>query len=68
MPDETKEVYVYGIKCIVKKEQFPDGKHETYTFTVDGWEECTVTGLKAAKRVINGRLNSATRRTLGMRC
>lgn len=35
-----------------------------YTFTVPGWEECTVYGLKAARRVIRGRLDPAVRRTL----
>lgn len=66
MTDKEEEVYICGIKCLVKKEQFPDGEHSTYTFTVDGWKECTVVGLRAAKRVISGRLNPAVRRTLGL--
>lgn len=59
--------YVYGIPCKVKKEKFPDGKWRfVYTFTVDGWSECTVTGRAATKRVINGRLDFAVRNAIGI--
>ena len=37
-----------------------------YPFTVPGWDECTVYGIKAARRVIRGRLDPAVRRTLGI--
>lgn len=64
MPDEI--VYIYGIPCTVKKERFPDKRYRnTYTFTVSGWEPCTVTGYDAAKRVIRGRQDAAVRNTLG---
>ena len=49
-------VVINGVGCIEK-----DGY---YTFTVPGWEECTVYGIKAARRVIRGRLDPAVRRTL----
>ena len=58
------EIKIYGIPCIVKRERFLDGFHETYTFTVEGWDECTVTGFRAAKRVISGRLDASVRNTL----
>lgn len=58
--------YVYGVPCCVQKEKFPDGYHDVYTFTVDGWDECSVTGLRAAKRTIHGRLDTAVRNTLGI--
>lgn len=61
---EERIEYVFGIPCKVKSEKFPDGYHDVYTFTVDGWEECSVTGRRAAKRVINGRLNAAVRNTM----
>ena len=57
---------IYGIDCEVTQEQFTDGKHSVYRFTVPGWPECVVTGGSAAKRVINGRLDTAVRKTLGM--
>lgn len=60
-------VYVYGIKCTVKKAKCLDGiKRDEYTFTVPGWEQCSIIGLNATKRVINGRLNAAVRNTMGM--
>ena len=58
------EQIVLGIKCEVSRETFPDGKHDVYSFTVPGWEPCSVTGLRAAKRVIRGRLDAAVRNTL----
>ena len=58
------EQILLGIKCEVTEEMFPDGKHEVYTFTVPGWERCSVTGRRAAKRVIRGRLDAAVRNTL----
>ena len=56
--------WIYGIPCEVTSERFPDGKHNVYRFTVPGWPECAVTGRRAAKRVINGRLDAAVRNTL----
>ena len=59
---------VDGIDCTVRNERFPDGVCvPAYTFTVPGWDECTVCGLNAAKRVIHGRLDHATRNTLGIK-
>ena len=57
---------IYGIDCEVTQEQFPDGKHSVYRFTVPGWPECAITGRRAAKRVIHGRLDAAVRNTLGI--
>lgn len=54
-------------KIRVHSEKFLDGKwRDVYRFTVPGWEECTVTGLRATKRVIRGRLDPAVRNTLGI--
>lgn len=66
--DTTKSIVtIYGIKCYAKKEKFPDGKWRiTYRFTVPGWEECTVTGIRAAKRVIHGRLDPFARNVMGI--
>ena len=58
---------IYGIDCEVTREQFPDGKHIVYRFTVPGWPECVVTGRRATKRVISGRLDAAVRNTLGIK-
>ena len=58
---------IYGIDCEVTQEKFQDGKHSVYRFTVPGWQECVVTGRRAAKRVINGRLDAAVRNTLGIK-
>ena len=64
---EERIVFVDGIKCKVHKERFPDGRYlDVYTFTVPGWDECTVTGVRTAKRVIRGRLDPAVRNTLGI--
>lgn len=61
---EERIEYVCGIPCKVNSEKFPDGYHDVYTFKVDGWQECSVTGRRAAKRVINGRLDTAVRNTM----
>lgn len=59
---EKRIEYVYGIKCSVEKVKCLDGKRrDSYTFTVPGWEQCTVTGIRAAKRVINARLSPDAR-------
>lgn len=64
---QEKTEYVCGIKCIVKRERCFDGiRRDAYTFTVPGWEECTVVGIRAARRTINGRLDAAVRNTMGM--
>jgi hypothetical protein len=57
---------IYGIDCEVTQEQFFDGKHSVYRFAVPGWPECTITGVRAAKRVIHGQLDAAVRNTLGI--
>lgn len=57
---------IYGIDCEVTQDKFPDGKHSVYRFTVPGWPECVVTGRRAAKRVISGRLDAAVRNTMGI--
>lgn len=59
-------VIVMGIECTVSQEEFPDGRKDVYTFTVPGWEPCSVTGLQAAKRVIRARLDPAVRRSHGI--
>lgn len=59
-------VIVMGIECTVSQEDFPDGRKDVYTFTVPGWEECSIVGLRATKRVIRGRLDAAVRNTLGL--
>ena len=38
------EQIIMGIRCEVMQEDFPDGKRDVYTFTVPGWEKCSVTG------------------------
>lgn len=66
MKDQEK-VVIDGIACIVKPERFPDGRtRPTYTFTCPGWDECTVTGIRAAKRVIRGRTDPVVLLTLGI--
>lgn len=64
--DKQRIEVIMGIPCKVTREQFPDGRHDVYTFTVDGWPECTVTGRRTAKRVIRARLDPAVRNTLGI--
>ena len=60
-------VVINEIVCERTLEVFPDGKKApVYRFTVPGWKECCVTGLRAAKRVIRGRQDPAVRRTLGI--
>lgn len=55
-----------GIKCETETVTCGDGKKRTaYTFTVPGWDECTIIGLRAAKRVIHGRTDPAVLNTLG---
>jgi hypothetical protein len=65
-----------GISCEVVKIHFPSdsGNHATakwfwydaYRFTVPGWEECTITGRTAARRVIHGRTDPAVLNTIGI--
>ncbi len=59
-------VMLDGVPCVITRESFPDGKHDVYRFTVPGWPECVVTGRRAARRVISGRLDPAVRNTLGI--
>lgn len=65
MDDQRTEV-IMGVMCKVRREKFPDGYHEVYTFTVGGWPECTVTGRRTAKRVINARLDPSVRKIYGI--
>ena len=65
--DVKRTEIVNGISCKVKREKFPDGFHDVYTFTVPGWDECSITGRREAKRVINGRCDAAVRNTMGKR-
>lgn len=56
----AKMEYVSGVLCAVNSERMGDGKYyDVYTFTVPGWEKCSVTGKAAAKRTINARLSPA---------
>lgn len=59
MKEKTERtVLLYGIECKVHGEKFPDGRwRDVYRFTVPGWEECFITGLRETKRVINARLD-----------
>ena len=62
-PEST--ILVSGVECKVHSEKFPDGKwRDVYRFTVPGWEECSITGLRETKRVIRGRLDPVVRDTL----
>ena len=55
-PEST--ILVSGVECKVHSEKFPDGKwRDVYRFTVPGWKECKITGLRATRRVINARLD-----------
>ena len=64
--DKERTEFICGIPCKVRREKFPDGYHDVYTFKVDGWQECSVTGRRAAKRGIHGRLDAAVRNTMLM--
>ena len=62
-----------GIKCEVIKKHYPVNKpdgpwrwYNAYRFTAPGWEECTIVGRTAAKRVIGGRTDLAVLNTLGI--
>lgn len=58
---------IFGIDCIVEKVRDGDGRTcEQFTFTVPGWEQCSIIGRRNAKRVIDGRLDTAVRNTLGI--
>ena len=60
-------VFVDGIACKVHREKFPDGRwRDVYRFTVPGWDECSITGLRETRRVIKGRLDPAVRNTMGI--
>jgi hypothetical protein len=63
MGTEWHEV-IYGVRCDVRLTEFSGKRCEIYTFTVPGWRECSVTGRRAAQRVIRGRLDPAVRNTL----
>jgi hypothetical protein len=62
-----------GINCEIIKKHFPVDKtdgpwrwYNAYRFTAPGWEECTIVGRAAAKRVISGRTDPAVLNTLGI--
>ena len=77
---EIKEIgqteVIDGTKCDIVKMHFPvaDGGsgadkwawYTAYRFTTPGWPECTIVGLAAAKRVIQGRTDPAVINTLGI--
>lgn len=65
MATEWNEI-IYGVPCRVRKTEYAGKWCEVYTFTVPGWRECSVTGRRAAQRVIRGRLDTAVRNTLGI--
>ena len=68
MTKQEEKVLVMGVECMVHREKFPDGKHrDVYRFTVPGWPECSITGIRATKCVILGRLDPAVRNTLGIK-
>ncbi len=58
---------ILGIQCEKRFVICGDGRKDVeLTFTVPGWEKCTVLGYRAAKRCIKGRLDAAVRNTLGI--
>ena len=60
---------VMGIPCEIIKWRWAGSKSRysiAYRFTVPGWDECTVSGVAAAERVIRGRLDAAVRNTMGI--
>lgn len=62
---QESTILVSGVECKVHSEKFLDGKwRDVYRFTVPGWEECSITGLRETKRVIRGRLDPVVRDTL----
>lgn len=62
----SESVVISGIECDTETIICGDGKKRTlYTFTVPGWDRCSVTGFRAAQRVIRGRTNPAVLNTLG---
>lgn len=67
---ETGEVQMIdGISCEIIKWRFRSVKgsyHIAYRFTVPGWPECEITGLRATRRIIRGRTDLAVRNTLGI--
>lgn len=62
---EPWEETIDGIKCTVERKVYHDVL-DVYTFTVPGWPECSVSGRRAARRTIRGRLDFAVRNTLGI--
>lgn len=62
-------VHILGIPCEVVLWRHIGSKgrfNRAFSFTVPGWEPCTVTGEAAAERVIRGRLDLAVRNTLNI--
>lgn len=59
---------IYGIPCQIIKWRYVGEKSwvTAYRFTVPGWKEATITGIRAARRTIEGRLNPAIRNTFGI--
>ncbi len=68
MKERTEStILVSGIECKVHSEKFPDGKwRDVYRFTVPGWEECSITGIRATRRVINARLDPGVQLLYGI--
>ena len=59
-------INIDGISCEITKKHFPVDKldgpwrwYNAYRFTAPGWEECTIVGRAATKRVIRGRTDPA---------
>lgn len=64
---KTETEVIGGVTCEVARQMFPDGRtRPVYSFTCPGWGKCTVTGYRAAKRVIRGRTDPAVINTLGL--
>lgn len=66
MKEKTvRTAFILGVECKVHSVKCGDGRwRDAYRFTVPGWEECSITGLRETKRVIRGRLDPVVRDTL----
>jgi hypothetical protein len=66
--NETRTEVIYGVSCNVTREKCSDGRyHDCYTFTVKGWEECSIIGKRDTKRVINARQMPSVRWAYGIK-
>lgn len=63
-----KIAVIQGVPCEIHRVQFPDKKkRDVYTFTVPGFEQCSITGIRETKRVIKGRLSPYARWACGIK-